>query len=403
MKRWDLILFGATGFTGRYAARYLDEYAPEGISIALAGRSKGRLEALSKTLKRDVDLIVADVTDEASVDAMVAQARVIATTVGPYTLYGTPVVTAALRHGTHYCDITGETPWVRELIDAHHEQAEADGVCVVPLCGFDSIPSDLGTWMMVNYLRSEYGLSTRRVRGWFQAKGGLNGGTLASALTLNQSENIRRMAHPFLLSPGFKASELQREESADPRRLVHHPQWGWSPPFFMGAINTRVVRRSQQLQALRGEPYGEDFTYQEYLGIGAGQSKFKASTATFAQGLTVGLLSSAVGRTLAKLFGPKPGQGPSEAMVRDGFFKLTLLAEASDGTLHWGKVVGDGDPGNANTVRMLCESALCLVESEPSEVNGGVVTPSVAMGPRLLARLRAAGMTWEAGVDAPTR
>lgn len=402
MKTWDLVLFGATGFTGRYAARYLDEHAPSSLRVALAGRNETRLREVAQGMGRDVGVLVADVDDPQSVDAMVAQTRVIATTVGPYARFGTPVVTSALRHGTHYCDITGETPWVRGLIDEHHHDAERAKVAIVPLCGFDSVPSDLGTFMMVRYLREEHGLQTRRVTGWFQMKGGLNGGTLASALLLNEQEQVRKMAHPFVLSPGFKPSEVQRAESADPRALLQHPQWGWSPPFFMGPINTRVVRRSQQLSELKGEPYGGDFTYQEYMGIGSGQSRFQASMATMAQGLSVGLLSTSWGRSFAKLFGPKPGQGPSDKVVQGGFFKLTLLAEAADGTHHWGRVYGQGDPGNANTVRMLCESAFCLSEMTPEQGVGGVLTPSVAMGAALLKRLRDAGMTWEAGVDAPS-
>ena len=172
-RKWDIVVYGATGFTGRLCARYLAEHAPPELKLAIAGRNAEQLQALKGSLSREgLGVIVANSADPKSVDAMVAATRVIATTAGPFALYGTPVVDACVRHQTHYCDITGETPWVRDMIDAYHEAARDSGTRIVPLCGFDSVPADLGTWALVQHTRAQYGVSPRRVKGWYRLKGG---------------------------------------------------------------------------------------------------------------------------------------------------------------------------------------------------------------------------------------
>jgi short subunit dehydrogenase-like uncharacterized protein len=374
-KDWDIVVYGATGFTGRQTAAYLADRAPADLRLAVAGRSQQRLEALRDGLDRPgVGVVVADSTDPASVDAMAASARVVVTTAGPFALYGTPVVAACVRHGTHYCDITGETPWVRDMIDAHHDSAAASGTRIVPLCGFDSVPSDLGAFALVQHVREAHGQETRRIKAWYRLRGGLNGGTLASALNLNASGEVRRLAKPFLLSPGHAPDEDERAESRDPREVIKDPHWGWCAPYFMAAINTRVVRRSASLLAAAGEGYGA--------------SRLKATRDAMVAGTLMGLMSRPWSRALVERVGPKPGQGPRQSTIDGGGFRADLLAETASGDLVWGTVTGQGDPSNTITITCLAESALCLAVDEASlPPIGGVLTPAVAFGQHLLDRL----------------
>ncbi len=403
-REWDIVIFGATGFTGKQCATYLADNAPAELKLALAGRNKESLDALVKGLGRPgTGVIVADVTEPESIVAMAASTRVVATTVGPYALYGSGLVAACVAHQTHYCDITGETPWVRDMIDAHHEQARASGTRIVPLCGFDSVPADLGTWALVQHAKRVFGEAPKRVKGWYRLKGGLNGGTLASALNLNASKEVRRLARPFLLSPGYEASAEEMAESKDPRQVVQDPHWGWCTPFFMGAVNTRAVRRSAYLLSGESEAYGAEFTYQEYMGSGRGRSRFKAQRDLAILGLILGTMSTGWGRALLKTFGPKPGRGPSQKTIVGGAFTLDLVAESASGETLWASVRGQGDPGNAVTITCLAESALCLaLDRERLDARGGgVLTPAAAFGGVLLERLAGTLLTIEVGVSAP--
>jgi len=404
-RTWDIVVYGATGFTGAQTAAYLAQAAPPGLRLAVAGRHEARLNTLRDGLGRpDVGVLVADSTDEASVDRMAAAARVVVTTAGPYALYGTPVVAACVRHGTHYCDITGETPWVRDMIDQHHEAAVASATRIVPLCGFDSVPSDLGAWALVRHVRDTLGQPTRRLKAWYRVRGGLNGGTLASAINLNASGEVRRLARPFLLSPGHEPTAAEKAESRDPRHVLEDPHWGWCAPYFMGAINTRVVRRSAHLLAADDASYGPDFTYQEYMGSGGGVSRFKALRDGLMGGVAMGLMSRSWGRSLALAVGPKPGQGPGRATLDGGGFRADLLAQTAAGDLVWGTVTGKGDPGNTITVCCLAESALCLALDEDAlPSGGGVLTPAVAFGQHLLDRLAGSCVQIEVGVPRRAR
>lgn len=402
-REWDIVVYGATGFTGRQTAAYLAEKAPAELRLAIAGRNEAGLRALQQSLNRpNVGVICADSADPASVDAMVASARVLATTAGPFALYGTPVVEACVRHKTHYCDITGETPWVRDMIDAHHEAAEADGTRIVPLCGFDSIPADIGTWALVQHVREALGSAPRRVKGWYRLRGGLNGGTLASALNLNASGEVRRLARPFLLSPGYEPSQEEKAESRDPRQATRDPHWGWCTPFVMGAVNTRVVRRTAFLLSGGPRAYLPEFTYQEYQGSGGGQSRWAATRDVMILGSLLGLMSQGWGRSLLKSVGPKPGRGPAQKTIDTGGFRLDLVAETTEGQTAWAAVKGKGDPSNTITVTCLAESALCLaLEEESLPSRGGVLTPAVAFGDALLKRLEGTCLTVRVGLEGP--
>jgi short subunit dehydrogenase-like uncharacterized protein len=401
---FDLIVHGATGFTGRQAADYVFRHAPEGLRWAISGRNRAKLDAVAASLG-GAAVVVADAHDAIAIDALARRTRVVLTTVGPYAKYGTALVAACAAHGTHYVDITGETPWVRDMIDVHQATAERSGAVIVPMCGFDSVPSDLGTYMMVRWLREERGVGTREVRSGFRMKGGLNGGTLDSALTAGEQGVQRKMGHPFLLNPEGTRGGPGRVDArhADPTGPWHDAQLGpegeggrWLAPFFMAPVNTRVVRRSAAVWEQWGRPYGTDFAYREGMRV---RGRMQGLGVTFGLVAGFGLLSTRAGRSLARRLLPAPGEGPSEAVMDGGFFTGELVAVGEDGSVVRGRVHAQGDPGNRNTIKMLAECAFCLTSEwsrlPVAEHGGGIWTPATALGDPLLQRLRAAGMTWE--------
>ena len=404
-RRYDLVLYGATGFVGRLAAAYLALH-DERIRWAVSGRDARKLEALRTRLATAPNVpeaIVADSTDHAAVDAMAAQTRALITTAGPFALYGDAVVDACVRQRTHYADITGETVWGRRLIDRHHAQAERDGTRIVPFCGFDSIPSDLGTWLLVRHMQRSLDMSPTEVRGYFRLAGGFNGGTLASNFARHALGDAARSRDPFLLDPDPRHAFDEIEANLDPTGPHFDPHLdAWVAPFIMGPINTRVVRRSAALSARWGEAYGDPFRYQEYTQFSGPLSGAKAAAVSVASALfDAGAAFAPTRRALAKLLTP-PGQGPSELMMDRGWFRTELRGRTTDGRTARAVISFRGDPGNRATLRMLCESGLLLARHADSlpgaPTRGGVLTPATAFGDTLVPRLRAAGFRIEVGV-----
>lgn len=393
---FDIVAYGATGFTGRQVAAWLAEHAPEGVRWTIAGRRADALADVAREVGLEAEPIVADSSDQASVDAMAARTRVVITTAGPFARYGTPVVQACVRNKTHYCDITGESPWVAGLIEQFHEQAQKDGTRIVPFCGFDSVPSDLGTWFVVRALQDRSDSPVTSVRAAFKIHGGgLNGGTLASALNLMEHFEPKQLADPFLLTPGRTPREVW-SANADPRGPVHDPHRDrWMMPFFMGPVNTRVVRRSAWLFGERGAPYGEAFTYQEYMDVSRG-SRFVARRNTLAMGAAMAAASHPWGRSLLRRVGPSPGQGPSAEAMDKGGFRVHYRGENLAGEAVVAEMRSPGDAGNRSTVRFLCNAALTLaLDGENlgfAPGNGGVLSPAVALGASYLGRLREYGV-----------
>lgn len=390
-KQYDVVLYGATGFTGTQAARYMEHAAPEGLRWAIAGRNAAKLDAMAEALSGVSGVVVADSTDPASIAAMVAQTRVLMTTAGPYALYGEPVIAACVEQGVDYADITGESTFIRRMIDRYHAEAAQRGVRIVPFCGFDSIPSDIGALMMARHVQAA-GLSCRRVWGYFKMKGGgLNGGTLASALNMLRQDGADAMEPPFLLNPDQTGPSDFIPDLTRPRAV--ESLGGWGAPFFMAPVNSRVVRRSAALSASWGEPYGDDFDYMEAMGpVSRGQARMIAAA--------MGLVSATAGFTalhgLAKRFGPAPGEGPSEAQMASGALTARFIAEAADGQRFLGVLKADGDAGNRITTMLLSESAMAMAlqrEALPGgSARGGVLTPATALGDVLIGRLKAAGV-----------
>ena len=405
-RKYDIVLYGATGFVGSRAAEYLASHAQmQSRRWAIAGRDRGKLEALQRGLDGRPDVRVADSGDARSLRAIAADARVVLNTAGPFALYGDALVEACVAKRTHYADITGETAWVRSLIDRHHRHAERDSTRIVPFAGFDSVPSDLGALLVVRQLQRALGAEPVEVNAYFRMMGGFNGGTIASDIHRRDSGEIEIGRNPFLLDPADGHSREQIEANRDPQGTHFEAAIGtWVGPFVMGPINTRVVRRSAALLAAWGEPYGPRFRYQEYTRYGAPMAHAKAALVT---GLMSGFdsaMSRPALRGLLKKLLPKPGAGPSEKTMAGGWFVTELIASADDGRQARARIAFDGDPGNRATLRLLCESGLCLAfdgDSLPgAAARGGVLTPATALGEALVPRLRAAGFRIDVGVYA---
>jgi short subunit dehydrogenase-like uncharacterized protein len=373
---FDVVLYGATGFTGRQTVAYFKKFAPADLRWAIAGRNRAKLEAL----QADVPVIVADSSDASAIDSMVERTRVLLTTAGPFALYGTKIVDACVRFKTHYADITGETAWVRMLIDRYHTKAAEEGTRIVPFCGFDSIPSDIGAMLISRVLGPE----TSEVKAFFKLKGGLNGGTFATAMNLYESGQESVVRDPFLLSPGIRRAPRDLERDPTGSSFDADLQT-WTAPFFMGSINTRVVRRSCEILGL-------GFAYREYTNAGG---HFAASAMANIGRVLEKMMASDSMRGWLKKLAPKPGDGPSEKVMESGWFRCDLFGRAKDGRTAKGVIRDQGDPGNRVTVKCLCESALALA-LDPLPERAGVLTPSTAMGDALVTRLRARGMTLDA-------
>lgn len=388
-REFDIVLFGATGFTGKLVAEYLAKQQPK--KWAIAGRNRQKLEALGFS----VPCLAVDAMDAAQCQAIARRTRVMCTTVGPYQLYGSALVAACAQAGTHYCDLTGEVNWMRAMIDAHHDEAHKSGARIVHTCGFDSIPSDLGTWATQQEFIKRFGRPARKVTAFYgEQSGGFSGGTIASGFAIAEAMSdpaVRRMLrNPYGLNPEPDA----KNPPVDTRVM------GWEPllkmffvPFIMAETNTRVVRRGY---ALAGKPWGEDFVYREVMTTpGNVRGALTAVGITGGLGAMAAVMSRPSLRELAKKRVPQPGQGPSAEARARGHWKVRFLAE--DGTDHLIYIVGDpqGDPGYASTAKMLGESALCLAYDK-LDSQGGCLTPTVAMNGALLTRLRQAGLIFQA-------
>jgi short subunit dehydrogenase-like uncharacterized protein len=400
-RAYDVVLYGASGFVGRQTVAYFARHAGA-VRWALAGRDRAKLEQ-ARTAAGDgaaeAGLIVADAHDADALAVLAAQTKVVLSTAGPFSLYGSALVAACVEHGTHYCDITGETPWVRTLIDAHHERAAADGTRIVPCCGFDSVPSDIGALLVATEVQRVSGRPCVRIKACHSMRGGVNGGTLASMLHIAGSGGLDDFADPFLLNPAGSAP-ADPEPHADLLLPAYDADFdGWLAPFVMAPVNTRVVRRSAALAGARS-PYGTNFVYQESMRAGRG-----VKGAALASGVSAGLGVGAVGlhlspvrRALSRLL-PSPGSGPSERAMDRGSFRCELVGEAADGTRVRGRVAGQGDPGNRATTVFVCEAALALagdVRRLPGGARrGGVLTPATALGLPYACRLATAGITLE--------
>lgn len=399
-----IVLHGATSFVGQIVTRHLFQRHGAGRELrwAIAGRSVDKLKAVRAGLgagAENLPLIVADADDDAALKALCADTRVVASTVGPYALYGSKLVRACAEAGTDYCDLSGEVPWIARMIAAHEDSARTTGARIVHSCGFDSIPSDLGTWFLQQRARERLGAPCARVKLRVRnARGGISGGTAASLMNVMREagDPVVRclMSDPYSITPGGSRGRPRQPEV----RFVEydHDARSWIAPFVMAAVNTRLVHRTN---ALAGDAYGTDFVYDEATLTGSG---VKGCATAIAMGTAFGSLMLATALPpsrwlLEKFVVPKPGKGPSSEAQEKGGFDLRLFGIAKDGSVVRAKVTGDRDPGYGSTAKMLGEAAACLALDVPkSALSGGFWTPATALGDRLLARLTAnAGLTFE--------
>ena len=387
---FDLIVFGATGFTGRLVAEYLQTtYGADGrLSWALAGRNLARLEQVRRELcaGETLPLLEADASDARSLSRLVGQARLIVTTVGPYQLHGQALVTACAKAGTDYVDLCGEPAWMAAMIPQLQAPAQRSGARIVFSCGFDSIPFDLGVMFLQQHARETLGVPLQRVHGRVKVmKGGISGGTLASALATFEAMGrdpalARTMADPFALTPGFRGPPQPDGDTAAWDELAGC----WTGPFVMAAINTKNVHRTN---ALRGHPWGEDFEYDERrVAHNEWHARGMARTARLQNTmLGVGPLRRLLGRFVL----PQPGSGPNLQQRESGRYELLFVGRTPDARVLQATVTGDRDPGYGSTSKMISESALCLLgDVDRSMTRGGVWTPGAAMGMALVRRLQ---------------
>ncbi len=398
----DIVLYGASGFVGALTAAHLAVHAPEGVRIALAGRSQEKLEATRAALPpaaRAWPLVVADSRDADAVAAMVASTRVLATTVGPYARYGLPVVEACARAGTHYADLTGEVLFVRDAIDRTDALARDTGARIVHSCGYDSIPSDLGVLLLHERAEADGAGQLTEVQLVATARGGFSGGTVdsmrAQIEAYEADRSLRRVAaDPHALSPD-RAAEPTPAQPADAGPPSRAADGRWTAPFVMAPYNTRIVRRSN---ALLDWAYGPALRYGEVMG--AGRGAVGAATAFGIAGGLVGLFGAMSVRPLRSVVDrvlPAPGTGPDEETRRNGFFRSVLHATTGSGRRYRATVAGSGDPGYTATAVMLGQSALSLALDDLPE-RAGSLTPATAMGRALIDRLRVAGHTYDVAV-----
>jgi short subunit dehydrogenase-like uncharacterized protein len=404
MGKYDIVLFGATSFVGEILTAYMLEQHPlDGkLKWAIAGRSENKLEQLKASFGVEaaaLPIIVADTRDEAGVDALVSATKVIISTVGPYALYGEPVIKSCVNHGTDYCDLTGEPQWIKKMIDRYEDAAKISGARIVHSCGFDSIPSDLGVHFIQERAKQRLGQYCSSVKMRVKTmKGAASGGTVASMMNMikeaTKDKALRSLLmNPYALCPPdhpFKKKQTDLKTPAYDKDMQ-----AWVAPFVMAAINIRIVHRTN---SLTGNQYGEDFLYDEAMitgkriigGVGA---------AAFTAGMGGFMVAAAIPPSrwlMEKTILPKPGEGPSPKAQLAGHYDLRFIGKTQDGQEIRCKVTGDRDPGYGSTAKMLGQAALCLVEDiSKEEKMGGFWTPASIFGDKIIERLEQhAGLTF---------
>ena len=383
-REYQIILYGATGFTGRLCAEYLKNNYPE-IKWAIAGRDRQKLEALKNSLDLKCEIFLASGEDKESIDKFVSKTKVVLSTAGPFARYSNLVVKSCVENRTHYTDITGENHWVKDLIDEYHEKASEEGTRIIPSCGYDSIPSDMGVFYSVQQM----GKPVKKITVYHSGQGGVSGGTTETMFTIGPLPKEKR--DPFLLNPQNSVSESQRNFSKDGFEIQKIENTdSYSGIGLMSFANTRVVRRSSALYDADQNSYGSDFIFKE---LGSYPSKKSARIASFGLILAFLVISTPL-RYLIRRFLPMPGDGPDKETRENGWFKGLFKVEAEDGEIKYFQIYGDGDPGYKATAQMVCESAITLAISDELVV-GGVLTSAYGLGNPLLDRLINSGIKFE--------
>jgi short subunit dehydrogenase-like uncharacterized protein len=378
--KFDIVVYGATGFTGQLVAEYLAAHyqGDRDLKWAMAGRSKDKLASVRDAIgaPADTPLIAADASDPASLQAMVAQAKSVITTVGPYQLYGNDLLAACVASGTDYFDLCGEPLWMRQMIEKHEAAAKASGARIMFSSGYDSLPFELGVFCAQEEAKKVFGAPASRVKGRVRGMSmTISGGTAASmkasfVATARDLSLVALLKNPFSLTPGFEGPK----QPPGNKPIFDEEMNSWNAPFVMATINTRNVHRSN---ALMGFPYGRDFVYDEMMLTGPGEKGEET-----ARRIAAAINAEKMGASNA----PKPGEGPSKEEREKGFYDLLFVAIAPDGRQVRAVVKGDRDPGYGSTSKMISECAICLLRDTP-DVPAGFWTPGAAMQHKLIKRL----------------
>ena len=404
MANYQLVVFGASSFVGQLLTTYLYQRHGVGNDLdwAIAGRSLSKLEALRNSLgaaAAGLPILVADANDEKALRSLCRQTRVVASTVGPYALFGSTLVKLCAQTGVDYCDLAGEPQWIAQMIKDHSAAAQKSGARIVPCSGFDSVPSDMGTYFLQQQALSRFGEPCTQVKLRVKAlRGGASGGTVASMLETIRESVANPALRKVLKNPyafcSNNSSSLPRQPDAQLARFDADAN-SWTAPFIMAVINTKVVHRSNELSAYS---YGKDFVYDEAMLGGAGLAG-RAKAMAIAMGLAVftGVVAMQPTRTLLQRFVlPKPGEGPTPAQQEAGFYDLRLFGTTNSGARLVAKVTGDRDPGYGSTCKILGEAAVCLaLDIDKQQKPGGFWTPASVFGDSLITRLSEhAGLTF---------
>lgn len=372
-KEFDILVYGATGYTGRLVAEYINNEYGSDLKWGMAGRSETKLQEVRDLIgvPADTPLVICDSDNDADVAAMVSRTKAIITTVGPYQLYGDKIVAACAEAGTDYVDLCGEPHWIAQNVRALNDTAKQSGARIVFSCGFDSIPFDLGAFYLEEEAKQRFGKTLPRVRGRIRdMKGWASGGTVASGTATAESAKKDPSIIPLLLSPFAHTPDFEGVDQPDGNKPYHDEEIGaWVGPFMMAMINTKAVHRSNYLLGL---PWGENFQYDEMQILPGDPAQTGDVDDPFAMSANL-----------------KPGDGPTKEQREEGFYDVIFVGTDDDGNRLQACVKGDMDPGYGSTSKMLAESAICLVRDVPQErTGGGCWTTASAMGPELINRLQ---------------
>lgn len=408
--QYDLVVFGATSFVGQILTKYLAEYfsaQTENLSWAIAGRSETKLQEVKNALGavgRDLPIIIADASNQSQLNTLCSQTRVVVSTVGPYALYGEPLIQACVANGTDYCDLTGETQWIKKMITKYETSAQQSGARIVHCCGFDSVPSDMGVYFLQQQAQTLWKTPATKVKMRVKTlKGGASGGTVASLINVVQEAAAdpilrKELVNPYSLCPANQHSSARQH-------VVKMAEFdadfdAWIAPFIMAAINERIVQRSNSLS---GNAYGNQFTYNEAIITGSGiNGRLKAVGVVAGLGaFMVGAASKPISQLMERYLLPKPGEGPTPEEQLSGRFDLRFFGQTDTGQTLRVKVTGDRDPGYGSTGKMLGQAAISLAidhvqDGKKVGRSGGFWTPATMFDDRFIQRLtRHAGLGFE--------
>ena len=389
-KKFDIIIYGATGFTGSLGAKYMDKYSNE-FKWAIAGRDSNKLEKLQNEIPGKPEIAIADANDEQALLKLTASTKVVASYAGPFNKYSNLLVKACVETGTHYVDITGEAIWVRDLIDNYHQRCIDNKIKIIPACGYDSIPSDLGTYFTAKQVNEPL----KSIFAYHNMSGGVSGGTIESAFTMRDFKSKHKMGHPFLLNPEGSYSKNQKLLSKDYFSIKKNKKLNkWVIPFVMAITNTRPVRRSAALMEAKQQSYGPDFVYNEFQMV----NKYSVALITTVSLAVLGMIIVSPFRNFLRKFFPKPGTGPNEKTRNNGWYEALFVAKTTKNQEYVYRMYGKGDPGYKSTSMFLVESAISLLNN--SDIGEyGVLTPATGLGDDLIIRLKDQGVLFEGPIN----